>query len=100
MSDAIRDAFDDLKTTIVGLANETTGEARDKLLELTTLGDRVAGELVAGRMTLAQAEEAKTNLALTARSALVNAGYAAQARALDAVLAGISTAFKIIVALA
>jgi hypothetical protein len=100
LTNDIRDAFDNLKAELIGLANETQDEVRDKLLDLSAKSELVLIDLAEGRMTLEQAEEAKRNLALTARSAVVNAGYSVQARALDAWLAGLSTAIKLVVALA
>lgn len=100
MSDDIRAALNDLRQQLVGLANETADEAREKVLDFTALAEQVLVDVAAGRMTVAQAEEAKTNVALATRSALVNAGYTAQAKTFDALLAGVATALKLVIALA
>lgn len=100
MSAEISAAFEDLRVQLVGLANETKDEAREKVLEFAALADRVIADVAAGEMSLEHAEEAQSNLRLATRSALVNQGYAAQARAFDAWLAGLSTALKLVVALA
>lgn len=100
MNGEIRDAFDELRVQMNVLVNETGDEVREKVLEFSKIAEDCVVALARGEMTLAQAEEAKTNIALATRSALVNSAYAAQERTFDALLAGVSTAFRLIVLLA
>jgi len=97
--DQVRDAFDGLQRAVVGLANEVEGEARDKLLEFSSNLRQVAGDLAAGVLTPAQAEEAAKNITLASRSALVNAGYAEERKVFEALVAGFGTGLKIVEAL-
>lgn len=92
---AVRNAFDAMKADLIALANETAGEARDKLLDLAHLAEDALLAVVAQTMSEAQAREAKDNLVLAARTALVNQGYATQARVLESLSAALTTVLKL-----
>lgn len=102
MSTEVREAFADLKTTIVGLANETAGDARESLLDIAARGEAVLVEIAEGKYQGKPEllDEAQHNLKIAATAALASTGWEGRERLSAMLTAGISTVFKVAVALA
>jgi hypothetical protein len=91
----LKAAWEPVKAELLALAAEVQGDAREKLASFATIGESVLVDLVNGDLSEEQATEAKDNLVLAARSALINEGYKVQARTLAAISSGLTTAIKI-----
>ena len=97
---AVRDALGGLKEQMLDLAGEFSGDAHDKLKDFAAIGESLVVDYAAGKLTEEQAEEGVRNLALASKSALVDAGYDAHAKAVQVAQAGLTTAIRLVTALA